>query len=186
MIEGAVKVLNEGIPVHTLSAQRLDLLLRESDSIYGFLSEWVEIDPDCAPHDGLTCARLQLAYERWCEGNGYIALPVREAARKMKETIGRLFRIGQSHDLLQLGQYVRGYHGLRPRRADCPAQTAQQAQPMEEQRVPVVELRPVPRVQEATSPQPEEDDEDDPPAPPVPYDELDEDNLGIVQPEFGF
>ena len=204
MIEGAVKVLRDGIPGHTLAAQRLDLLLRESDSIYGFLSECVEIDPDCGERDGLTCYALQRAYERWCDGNGYTKLPEREAGRKMKETIGHLFRIGQSHDLLENGLSARGYRNLRPRRADCPAQTAQQVQtaqtakPVEEHLPPVVELRPVPRVHEATPTQSEEDNEADTPALPVPprepapprvpvqRDGLEEDDLGIVQPEFGF
>ena len=66
-------------------------------------------------------------------------------------------------------------------------------QPEEEQPISVVEHQPVPRVREVTSPaQPEDGEKDDtptlpaPPCVPVQHDKLDDDDLGIVQPAFGF
>ena len=111
MIEGASKLLSTGIPADGAFARRLDGLLQESDSIYGFLRACVEKTSE--RNADITVEGLHREYELWCLKNDWQPLPMRVASGKMREGIMALYQVPQAHDLLHLGKSVRGYHGLR-------------------------------------------------------------------------
>ena len=111
MIEGASKLLSTGIPADGAFARRLDGLLQESDSIYGFLRACIEKTSE--RNADITVEGLHREYELWCLKNDWQPLPMRVASGKMREGIMALYQVPQAHDLLHLGKSVRGYHGLR-------------------------------------------------------------------------
>lgn len=110
MVAGAARLLSTGIPKDGAFVRRLDGLLQESDSIYGFLRTCVERTSE--KKAGITIDRLYREYELWCLKNDWQPLPVRVASGKIREGIMALYQVPQSHDLLHLGQASRGYHGL--------------------------------------------------------------------------
>ena len=119
MLEGATKVLATGIPKNTKAQQRIENLLQESDSVYGFLNCRIEK----AKGSSLTVEALYGEYESWCNRNQWTAFPMRLANGKLREGIMSIFQIPQSHDLEYWGRQTRGYHGIRIKReysADTP------------------------------------------------------------------
>ena len=111
MVEGASKVLKTGIQRDGASARRLDGLLQESDSIYGFLRARVE--KRCEKHAAVTVEELGRKYELWCLENDWQPLPMRIATGKLRDGIMALYQVQQAHDVLHMGRSVRGYHGLQ-------------------------------------------------------------------------
>ena len=114
MVEGASKVLKTGIQHDGASARRLDSLLQESDSIYGFLR--ARIEKSSEKHAAVTAEELGRKYELWCLENDWQPLPMRIASGKLREGIMALYQVPQAHDLLHMGRSARGYHGLQFKR----------------------------------------------------------------------
>ena len=111
MIHGAVKLITDGIPEDVRARQRVEQLLRESDSVHGFLSTEVEkvTDINCA----ITCDELHSAYEQWCGNNDWHPLPLHISYRKLRDEVSSLYNVSQAHDINRAGRTLRGYHGLR-------------------------------------------------------------------------
>ncbi len=63
MIEGAVKLLQSGFPSESLSTQRVERLLQESNSIYGFLTNCIEKTDSGS---GISIDALGSKYRAWC------------------------------------------------------------------------------------------------------------------------
>ena len=112
MIEGAVKLLQNGFPRVSLSSKRVECLLQESNSIYGFLTTCIEND-DSSP--GISIDDLVRRYIRWCTANDWEPLLGLEARRKLTNGLESLFHVPQTHDFPS----GRGYHGVAFK-ADAP------------------------------------------------------------------
>ena len=104
-------MITDGIPENVKARQRVDQLLRESDSVHGFLSTEVEkvTDTNCA----ITCDELHSAYEQWCGNNDWHPLPLHISYRKLRDEVSSLYNVSQAHDINRAGRTLRGYHGLR-------------------------------------------------------------------------
>ena len=105
MIEGAVKLLQSGFPRVSLSSQRVERLLQESNSVYGFLTNCVE-NTDSGP--GISIDGLVHQYHDWCIANDWEPLWGLEARRKLTNGLESLFHVPQAHDFPS----GRGYHGV--------------------------------------------------------------------------
>ena len=123
MIEGATKLLAEGIPQNTTSAQRVEDLLQESDSIYGFLRARVEP----AEKSDITEEELYASYSLWCYRNNWTPIRQRDAKSKLQEGIMTLFQVPRSNDLWRIvnvedsetrTKCFRGFHKLKIRKSD--------------------------------------------------------------------
>ncbi len=108
MIQGAAKVILHGFPKGSLSDQRVERLLQESNSIYGFLSTAIEkVDSG----SGITSEELFSQYVNWCRNNDWEPFLGNNARKKLKTGMENLFHVIQSHDLKRgEDDCVRGYH----------------------------------------------------------------------------
>lgn len=109
MIEGACKVLKNGIGVNQRAKERIEQILLESNSAYGFVKTQLKKDGLCH----VTVDELYNAYEDFCAQNDWYPLPHRKACTAIRDNIRDIFHIPQSHDLEYGGRSVRGYRGLR-------------------------------------------------------------------------
>lgn len=105
MIEGAVKVLQGGFPRESLSSKRVERLLQESNSIYGFLTTCIE-KTDSGP--GISIDDLGRKYYDWCIANDWVPITGLDARRKLTRGAESLFHVPQAHDFAS----GRGYHGV--------------------------------------------------------------------------
>ena len=105
MIEGAVKLIQNGFPRESLSSRRVERLLQESNSVYGFLTACVE-NTDSGP--GFSIDDLVRKYNSWCLANDWEPLWGLEARRKLTKGVEGLFHVPQAHDFPS----GRGYHGV--------------------------------------------------------------------------
>lgn len=105
MIEGAVKLLQSGFPSESLSTQRVERLLQESNSIYGFLTNCIEKTDSGS---GISIDALGSKYRAWCIANDWEPLWGLEAKRKLTNGLESLFHVPQTHDFPS----GRGYHGV--------------------------------------------------------------------------
>ena len=109
MIEGACKVLKNGIRVSPKANSRIEQILLESNSAYGFVkTQLVKDGQGC-----VTVDELHNAYEDFCAQNYWYPLPQRKACAAFRDNIRDIFHIQQAHDLVHYGRSVRGYRGLR-------------------------------------------------------------------------
>ncbi len=109
MIEGAVKVLQGGFPRESLSSKRVERLLQESNSIYGFLTNCIE-KTDSGP--GISIDDLGKKYHDWCIANDWEPLYGLETRRKLTRGLESLFHVPQAHNIVCNGCNLRGYHGV--------------------------------------------------------------------------
>ena len=109
MIEGAVKLLQNGFPRVSLSSQRVERLLQESNSIYGFLSTCIENDDTGV---GITVEELVSKYMRWCQSNDWDPLLGLDARRKLTKGLETLYHVPQAHNVIRNGCNLRGYNGV--------------------------------------------------------------------------
>lgn len=109
MIEGAVKIIQHKFEGLSDSLSRVDELLRESDSVYGFLTECVVRDSEAKTPAWV----LVDHYERWCKEQDWVPVPQPKSNAQMRAGIAKLFNITQSNDI-EFGSCTRrGYHGIR-------------------------------------------------------------------------
>ena len=109
MIEGAVKLLQDGFPSESLSSKRVDKLLLESDSISGFLSTCIEYDDTGS---GITVEELVSKYASWCQSNDWDPLSGLGARRKLTKGLETLYHVPQAHNIIRNGCNLRGYNGV--------------------------------------------------------------------------
>ncbi len=109
MIEGAKRVLADRIPIPGSMKNRVEELLQESNSVYGFIAKCV------SKAAGKTIAQdwLYRNYERWCANNDWTPVGPRSFGAKANRLIMSMFGIPQAHDIQNsAGTYVRGYRGI--------------------------------------------------------------------------
>jgi len=109
MIEGAVKLLQDGFPSDSLSSKRVDNLLLESDSISGFLSTCIENDDT---GNGITIEELVSKYKSWCQSNDWDPILGLDARRKLTKGLETLYHVPQAHNVIRNGCNLRGYNGV--------------------------------------------------------------------------
>lgn len=108
MIQGAAKVLQDGIPVHAEMETRIDDLLKESNSVYGFVSE--RLERVAGGEVAITSENLFDRYKSWCYCHSWPECSKRDFQSLAKQLIQSLYGITQSHDI---SGGLRGYRGLR-------------------------------------------------------------------------
>ena len=115
MIEGAEKLLQEGFPRETLSNKRVERLLQESNSIYGFLTTSVEKTDFGA---NISIDELVSKYNRWCLANDWEPIGGPTGRRKLIKGLENLYHVIQVHSIDRNGCAQRGYNGVRFKEAD--------------------------------------------------------------------
>ena len=114
MIEGAAKLLQNGFPRESLSSNRVERLLQESNSIYGFLTTCIE---NADSEVDITVEELGTKYESWCKANDWEPLWGLEARRKLVSGLESIFHVSQAHDIVRRNSEgdettLRGYRGV--------------------------------------------------------------------------
>lgn len=109
MIEGAVKLLQNGFPRVSLSSKRVERLLQESDSISGFLSTCIVNDDTGSD---ITVDELVSKYASWCKSNDWDPLWGPDARRKLTKGLETLYHVPQAHNVIRNGCNLRGYNGV--------------------------------------------------------------------------
>ena len=118
MVEGAIMLLDDIAETgdYRLTAPqiaRVDGLLAQSDSVRHFVNQCVVADPN----GELTAEELRRAYIDFCEGNGWLSLPVNEVSRQLQEVMLETHRTRFRHDL-GANRSRRGFRGVRFQRED--------------------------------------------------------------------
>jgi putative DNA primase/helicase len=119
MIEGARALLDNDFRYDQTprQKQRLDSLLRESDSIRSFVRECVT---QTAGHDATT-EELRQGYQTYCDLMGWTPLALRQIENQLPDALMDEHRIGKRNDIQRHGKNARGYGNCRvaiPTRAD--------------------------------------------------------------------
>lgn len=109
MIEGAVKLLQNGFPRESLSSKRVERLLQESDSISGFLSTCIVNDDTGSD---ITVEELVSKYTSWCQSNDWDPILGFDARRKLTKGLETLYHVPQAHNVIRNGCNLRGYNGV--------------------------------------------------------------------------
>ena len=115
MIEGAVKLLQNGFPRESLSTRRVERLLQESNSVYGFLTTCVE-KTDTGTN--ITVDELVVKYNRWCLTNDWEPIVGLVGRRKLIKGVENLFHVTLVHSIARNGYGQRGYNGIRFKETD--------------------------------------------------------------------
>jgi P4 family phage/plasmid primase-like protien len=114
MIEGAVKLLQDGFPSDSLSSKRVERLLQESNSIYGFLTTCVEKTDFKA---NITADELVSKYNNWCLTNDWEPFVGLTGRRKLIKGLETLFHVTLVHSIDREGDQ-RGFNGVRFKEPD--------------------------------------------------------------------
>lgn len=109
MADGANRLIETGYPEHSVSDDRVDDLLRQSDSVYGFLRARIEKTGDGSI---VTAEDLLNAYDSWCQNNNWAPLPVYRAQESFRSGILSMYSVPQAHDIRRGLRFVRGWRGL--------------------------------------------------------------------------
>lgn len=114
MIEGAVKLLQNGFPSESMSSRRVERLLQESNSIYGFLTTCVEKTDSKA---NITVDELVSKYNTWCLANDWEPFVGLIGRRKLLRGMETLFHVPKVNSIDRDGDQ-RGFNGVRFKEPD--------------------------------------------------------------------
>ena len=109
MADGAIRLIEAGYPEHSVSDNRVEDLLRQSDSVYGFLRARIKKTGDGSI---VTAEDLLNAYNNWCLSNNWEPLPVYRAQESFRSGILSMYSVPQAHDIRRGARFVRGWRGL--------------------------------------------------------------------------
>lgn len=111
-LEGAIKLLkdvaNGGIKLTPIQQKRVDDLLFESNSVFNFVGDSVEVAADC----NVSTAELQVGYQEYCERRGWQALPERKFLTELPDAMLTLHRSVKRTDIKRDGKNQRGFSGV--------------------------------------------------------------------------
>ena len=109
MVQGAAKLIHNGFPSESLSSRRVERLLQESNSVFGFLTTCIEKTDSGA---GISVDELASKYTNWCQSNDWEPLWGPAGRRKLTMGLESLFHVPQAHDIVRNGRNLRGYNGV--------------------------------------------------------------------------
>jgi hypothetical protein len=96
------------------AAARVDNLLNKSEALRIFVTEELVATEKSA----LTSDGLVVAFAAYAKDKGWRLVPRRTIEEHARNLLLEIWGISQSHDLKHEGQTVRGYRGIRLRKAD--------------------------------------------------------------------
>jgi P4 family phage/plasmid primase-like protien len=96
------------------AAARIDNLLNKSEALRIFITEEFVATEKSA----ITSDQLVVAFAAYAKDKGWRLVPRRTIEEQARHLMLEIWGISQSHDLKQEGQTVRGYRGIRLRKAD--------------------------------------------------------------------
>lgn len=111
-LEGAIKLLkdvaNGGIKLTAIQQKRVDDLLYESNSVFAFVGDCVQVAAGC----NVTTAELQVGYLEYCKIRGWQALPERKFLTELPDAMLTLHRSVKRTDIKRDGKNQRGFAGV--------------------------------------------------------------------------
>ena len=110
MVQGLQRQLTSGYPKNSSSDRRVDNLLRESDSVMGFIRARVKRCNE--PHSDITFDSLYKDYTDWCYNHDWTPLDRRIAKSHFVDGLMSALRVAESHDVKIGPGATRGWHGL--------------------------------------------------------------------------